>query len=181
MSLHEIVLPETKPETEWVRGRALQKVSPTYSHSRLQQLIGNAITAWAEEGRHGRVGPEWRFRVTPPGKVTRPLVPDVGYLSYEALSADAPAEMVEVPLAAPTVAVEILSPGDRRRDVEDKIRTYLSAGTSAVIVVDPVRTALNVHDGFGVHDYDASATLTHAALPGFRLNVGALFARARSL
>ena len=25
MSLHEIVLPETKPETEWVRGRALQK------------------------------------------------------------------------------------------------------------------------------------------------------------
>jgi hypothetical protein len=26
MSLHEIVLPETKPETEWVRGRPLAKV-----------------------------------------------------------------------------------------------------------------------------------------------------------
>jgi hypothetical protein len=28
MGIHEIVLPETKPETEWVLGRALQKVSP---------------------------------------------------------------------------------------------------------------------------------------------------------
>jgi hypothetical protein len=35
MSLHEIVLPETKPETEWVRGRALQKVSPTLRHDAL--------------------------------------------------------------------------------------------------------------------------------------------------
>ncbi len=181
MSLHEIVLPETKPETEWVRGRALQKVSPTYSHARLQFAITSALTTWAEEGRRGRVGPEWRFRVTPPGKVTRPLVPDVGYLSFEALGADAAAELVEVPLAAPTVAVEILSPGDRRRDVDDKVRTYLSAGTSAVIVVDPVRTALRLHDASGVHEYGASATVTHAAFPGLALDVDALFARARSL
>ena len=27
-ALREIVLPETKPETEWLRGRAVQKVSP---------------------------------------------------------------------------------------------------------------------------------------------------------
>jgi uncharacterized repeat protein (TIGR03803 family) len=33
MPLHEIVLPETKPETEWVCGRALQKVSPQRTHS----------------------------------------------------------------------------------------------------------------------------------------------------
>ncbi len=38
MSLHEIVLPETKPETEWVRGRALQKVSPRYRHARCQSV-----------------------------------------------------------------------------------------------------------------------------------------------
>jgi Uma2 family endonuclease len=28
MSLNEIVLPETKPETEWILGRPVQKVSP---------------------------------------------------------------------------------------------------------------------------------------------------------
>jgi Uma2 family endonuclease len=181
MSLHEIVLPETKPETEWVRGRALQKMSPTYSHARLQFEIASALTTWAERGRHGRVGTEWRFRVTPPGQVTRPLVPDVGYLSYETLAADAPAELVEIPLAAPTVAVEILSPGDRPRDVDDKIHTYLSAGTSAIIVVDPIRTTIRLHDACGVQHYGPSTTVTHTALPGFILDVGALFARARSL
>lgn len=180
MSLHEIVLPETKPETEWVCGRAIQKVSPTYSHARLQLLIAITLATWAEEGRRGRVGPEWRFRVTPPGEVTRPLVPDVGYLAYEALPENAPPESVEVPLAAPTLAVEVLSPGDRRRDVEDKIRTYLSAGSSAVIIVDPIRTAIILHDASGAHDYGTSAGVTHPALPGFTLDAGALFERARS-
>lgn len=179
MSLHEIVLPETKPETEWVRGRALQKVSPTYDHSRLQALLAIAFTPWAEDGSHGRVGTEWRFRVAPPGAVVRPLVPDVGYLSYDALPADAPRDVVQVPLGAPTVAVEILSPDDRRADVEHKIATYLAAGTAAVIVVDPHRETFAVHDRDGVRVLRAGDTLTHPALPGFSLDVEALFARAK--
>jgi len=179
MSLHEIVLPETKPETEWVRGRALQKVSPTYDHSRLQTLIAIAFVPWAEAGAHGRVGTEWRFRVAPPGEVVRPLVPDVAYLSYAALAADAPREAVQVPLAAPTAAVEILSPDDRRADVEDKIATYLRAGTEAVIVVDPHWETIVVHDRSGARTLAAGDTLTHPALPGFSLDVGALFERAK--
>jgi hypothetical protein len=75
MSLHEIVLPETEPETEWILGRAVQKVSPFRTHARLQLTLGAALLAWAE-GR-GEVGSEWRFRVAPPGEVRRPLVPDV--------------------------------------------------------------------------------------------------------
>jgi hypothetical protein len=85
MSLHEIVLPETKPETEWVRGRAVQKVSATYWHATLHGLIFAALRDWADAGRYGRVGTERRFRVAPPGEVVRPLVPDVAYLSYAAL------------------------------------------------------------------------------------------------
>ena len=132
MSLHEIVLPETKPETEWVRGRALQKVSPTYDHAALQTLLATALRAWADDDAHGRVGTEWRFRVAPPGEVVRPLVPDVGYLSYAALAADAPRDTVQVPLMAPTVAIEILSPDDRRADVGGtRLRPTLAAGTGA--------------------------------------------------
>ena len=177
MSIHEIVLPETKPETEWVRGRALQKVSPTYTHARLQSLITSALTSWADAGGHGRVGTEWRFRVAPPGKIVRPLVPDVTFLSYAALPADAPFDDVEVPLGAPTVAVEILSPDDRRRNVEHKIAVYSSAGTEAVVIVDPRERTIAVHDRAGVRVLRASDTLEHASLPGFSLDVGALFAR----
>jgi Uma2 family endonuclease len=179
MSLHEIVLPETKPETEWVRGRALQKVSPTYDHARLQLLVGLAFTSWADDGAHGRVGSEWRFRIAPPGTVVRPLVPDVAFLSYDALPADAPRDAVQVPLGAPTVAVEILSPDDRRGDVEHKIATYLSAGTAAVIVVDPHHETFAVHDRDGVRTLKRGDMLTHRALPGFSLDIGALFERAK--
>jgi hypothetical protein len=135
MSLHEIVLPETKPETEWVRGRALQKVSPTYDH--------------------------------------------VAYLSYAALPADAPDDAVAVPIGSPTVAVEILSPDDRRADVDHKIATYLAAGTAAVIVVDPPAGTMTVHDADGRRCWRDGDTLTHRALPGLQIEVGDLFRRAK--
>jgi Uma2 family endonuclease len=179
MSIHEIVLPETKPETEWVRGRALQKVSPKFRHGALQGLLFAAFWDWAESGGHGRVATEWRFRIAPPGKVIRPLVPDVSYLSYAALAADAGDELVELPLGAPTIAVEVLSVGDRRADVGDKIATYLEAGTAAIVVVDPRRETIAVHDRDGVRTLSGGDTFTHAALPGFALGVGALFARAK--
>ena len=178
MAMHEIVLPETKPETEWVRGRALQKVSPTYDHARLQSLLVRALGTWADDRSTGRVGTEWRFRVAPPGEIVRPLVPDVGFLSYDALAPDAPHDAVQVPLAAPTVAVEILSPDDRMPDVEHKIATYRRAGTAAVIVVDPQRQTIAVHrDDVAV--LRAGDVLTDAALPGFVLDVGDLFERAK--
>lgn len=179
MSVDEIVLPETKPETEWVRGRALQKVSPTYDHARLQLLLGAALGSWADGGGHGRVGPEWRFRVAPPGEVVRPLVPDVAFLSYADLPAETPREQVQVPLGAPTVAVEILLPDDRTPDVAHKIATYRAAGTKAVLIVDPHAETIAVHDAGGVRVLRAGAALAHPALPGFALDVGELFARAR--
>jgi len=178
VSLHEIVLPETEPQTEWVGGRALQKVSPTYAHARLQWLLCTALTQWAEDGRHGRVGIAWRFRVAPPGAVVRPLVPDVGYLAYEALPDDADWDDVQVPLGAPTVAVEVLSPDDRRRNVEHKIRTYLSAGAAAIVVVDGPARTVAVHDASGTRTLRDGDTLTHHALPGFVLDLTELFTRA---
>ncbi len=174
----EIVLPETKPETEWIGDRAVQKVSPTYSHARLQSLFAIALTAWGEEGR-GRVGTEWRFRVTPPGVATRPLVPDVAYVAYVALAADAEPDAFEVPQIAPTVAVEILSPDDRPADVAEKTRTYLAAGSSLVVVVDPHDQIVDLFDASGMRRLGRGETLAHDALPGFALDLTALFDRAR--
>ena len=180
LSIHEIVLPETKPETEWVRGRALQKVSPTYDHGALQAVLGFAFRSWARSGSHGRVATEWRFRIAPPGAVVRPLVPDVAFLAYERLPADAVRDEVQVPLGAPTVAVEILSPYDRRADVQDKIATYLAAGTAAVVIVDPRRETITVHDGGGARVLGAGDSLVHPSLPGFSLDVSQLFAEAKA-
>jgi Uma2 family endonuclease len=179
MPVPEIVLPETKPETEWVRGRPLQKVSATYWHAALQTLIAAALRDWAEAGGFGRVGTEWLFRVTPPNERTRPLVPDVAYLSYAVVPADAPPEQFQVPLASPTVAVEIHSPDDRPSDVADKIDAYLAAGSAAVVVVDPDEATMTVHDHAGERTLRRGDTFTHDALPGVTLDLTTLFERAR--
>jgi Uma2 family endonuclease len=173
MSIHEIVLPETKPETEWVRGRPLQKVSPQRTHSRLQGAMYTRLAPWAD-GR-GEVGVEWRFRVAPPGEVRRPLVPDVSYVSNERLHPLSD-EQLEIPPLSPDVAVEVLSPDDRRIDVDDKIDVYLRAGSALVIVVDPRRRVVELHDASGTTYLDEGASIEHAALPGFYYSVRDLFA-----
>jgi Uma2 family endonuclease len=173
MSIHEIVLPETKPETEWVRGRPLQKVSPKRDHSRLQGALTIALTRWAT-GR-GEVGPEWRFRVAPPGEVRRPLVPDVAFVSNERLRPLTDEEL-ELPPIAPDVAVEILSPDDRRIDIDSKIEVYLRAGSSLVVVVDPKRRVVELHDRDETVQLDESGIIEHWALPEFVYPVRDLFA-----
>jgi Uma2 family endonuclease len=172
----EIVLPETKPETEWVRGRALQKVSTTYRHGRLQFLISRMLTEWAE-GR-GRVASEWRFRVNPPGEPIRPLVPDVAYLSYSRLPLEDDAA-AQIPLGVPDVAVEILSPDDRTADTEDKIATYLRAGCGLIAVVDPNEETIVAIDHDKRFVFARGQLFRHRGVDGFLIDVSALFDDAR--
>jgi Uma2 family endonuclease len=173
MPATEIVLPVTEPETEWVCGRALQKVSPTRSHALVQFAIATALRDWARD--RGEVAPEWRFRVTPPGEATRPLVPDVSYVAIERLRGLTGSDL-EVPRFAPDVVVEVLSPGDRRADVDDKVATYLAAGSTLVIVIDPDAATVELHDADGSSVLGEEATLTHPALPAFSLPLAELFA-----
>ena len=174
MSLPEIVVPLTEPETEWVRGRALQKVSPTRSHALLQLAMASALHDWA--GDRGEVGTEWRFVVSPPGQGARPLVPDVAYVDARRLHG-LRGEELEVPRLTPDVVVEVLSPADRRIDVESKIATYLAAGSRLVVIVDAQRHVVELHDGDGVATRHRGQDVEHAALPGFRVSVADLFDR----
>jgi Uma2 family endonuclease len=174
MSIYEIVLPETKPATEWVRGRALQKVSPQDPHARAQLQLGAAILSWAKANGLGRVGTEWEFRVTPPHEISRPLVPDIAFLSFDRLGFEQREEAL-IPRMAPNVAVEIISPDDHRPDIEDKIRTYLAAGAQLVLKVDPKRETFVAHDHEGVHHFAASDTFRHSSMPGFSIRVVSVF------
>ena len=114
MQPREIVLPITKPETEWVRGRALRKMSPTRDRGRVQTELAIRLNAWA--GGRGEVATERRFRISPVGAVRRPLVPDVSFVCDDRLRTLTD-DGLQVPPFAPDVAVEIVSPGDRQPDV----------------------------------------------------------------
>ena len=181
MSLHEIVLPVTKPETEWVRGRPLQKTGGTYTHSVVQMRVAMALQRWAEDGEHGRVAASWRFRVAPSNEMIRPLAPDVAFLSYDGLSACAPPQALQVPLGAPTVVVEVLSEDDLAEDIADKLVTYRSAGCSAFIIIDPCDETVVIHDRCGDRVFGRGEMFRHASLPSFNLDVGQLFDEANRL
>jgi Uma2 family endonuclease len=169
----EIVLPETKPETEWLCGRAVQKVSPRRKHAVLQLWLGERLRAWSR-GR-GQVGSEWRFRVAPPGEAIRPLVPDLSFLAYERMP-DATESDWDTPLIPPNAAVDIRSPGDRSADLEDKIATLLRAGTHVVIVVDPGTRTVTTTDRASQRTFSLPDTFEHAALPGFHFSLAEMFA-----
>ena len=170
----EITLPETKPALEWVNGRVLQKVSPKRKHSLAQTRFAAALDGWSRASGRGLVGTEWRFHVQPPGEARRPLIPDVAFLSYASLSFEVQ-QVTDEPAIAPSAVVEVLSPGDRREDVEEKIRVYLAAGSSVIFLVDTERETVRVRDARGERSLTADQTLGHETLPGFRLQVSDLF------
>lgn len=178
MARGEIVLPITDPETEWVRGRALRKVSPTRDHSRVQGALVVALDAWNRASSEpGEIGPEWRFRLAPAGEPRRPLVPDVAFVRADALR-DRTDDEIQAPAFPPAVAFEVLSPGDDPRDVAAKVDAYLRAGVELALVVDPRSRTVVAHDARGVRRFARDETFVHAALPGFALRLEPFFGEA---
>lgn len=172
--MHEIILPETKPALEWVNGRVLQKVSPQRKHALAQMEFTTALAAWAKENRCGMVGPEWEFRIQPPGEARRPLVPDVAYISYARLPHDDEAA-ADIPRVAPDAVVEVISPHDRPADIAEKVRVYLASGTGVVFLVDTEARLVTVRDGGAPRTISQDETIRHESLPGFALPARTLF------
>ena len=84
-------------------------------------------------------------------------------------------------IGAPDIVVEILSPGNTRREMKDKLELYQTAGVPEYWIVDPdhefilVFTPNETGQYTGSLPYTEGSELTSPALPGFRLDVGKVF------
>ena len=78
---------------------------------------------------------------------------------------------------APDLAVEVLSPGNTRLAIAEKVADYLSAGAALVWVADPKSQAITSHrDGQAPQKLTGSALLTAPdLLPDLALPVSELF------
>ena len=79
---------------------------------------------------------------------------------------------------APDLAVEVVSPNDTIREIEERVRAWLEAGTKMVWVVNPKRRTVSVH-----RSATDPTTLTEKdeltggdVVPGFRCRVRDVFA-----
>jgi Uma2 family endonuclease len=102
--------------------------------------------------------------------------PDASFVAAE--RAATLARTVVFPEIAPDLAVEVLSPSDRRRPVLDKVGEYLDAGVRLVWVIDPVKRQAVVYrtatEGrFISADGDLDG---EDVLPGFRCRLSELLA-----
>jgi Uma2 family endonuclease len=78
---------------------------------------------------------------------------------------------------APDLAVEVLSPDDRPKEVREKVAEWLRGGTSVVWVVDPAARTATVHEpGREPRTMSESDALRGGdVLPGFELPVREIF------
>ena len=69
--------------------------------------------------------------------------PDAAFVTRE--RAERVADREKYFEGAPDLAAEVVSPGDSRREVAEKVHDYLAAGTRLVWVIDPRRRTVTVH------------------------------------
>jgi Uma2 family endonuclease len=161
---------------ELVKGVVVTMPPPQGRHgvvcSKINRLLGNYVEAnnlgWTTSNDSGTIlerdpdtvrGPDVAF-----WRITRqPDVPD-GYF--------------EIP---PDLAVEVLSPDDRRPRVREKIREYVAAGVPMVWLVDPDTRTVTVYTGRlrGLELDEADQLDGGDVLPGFACRVSDLFPPAR--
>ena len=172
--MRDIVLPPAKPALEWINGRVLQKVSPRRKHALAQARFASALDAWAQARGSGIAATEWECRIAPPGESRRPLVPDVSNVSYERVPFDR-IDAADILGIAPNAVVEVLSPGDHRADVEEKVRVYLACAASVVFLVDTNAQTVTIRDGSAPVVLGRDQDIKHQSLNGFSMPARQLF------
>lgn len=159
---------------ELIRGE-VKRMSPTgITHGFLCIEVGAEIRDFVKANDLGiTCGAETGFVVErDPDSV---IAADVAFISHERLAT------IENPdkfgPSAPDLAVEVLSPGNRRGEIEEKIALYFAAGARAVWVFNPTKKTVALYtsptDFYVLNEND---TLEGGeVLPGFKLELSKLF------
>ena len=142
-------------------------------HGIVASEIAVRLHAWSKSGPRGRVGAGSGFLLGRDPDTVRG--PDVFCIGPERMpDTCVPEAFWNV---ASDLTVEVVSPGEGARDVREKVRDYLAAGTQLVWVVYRRTREVVVHtpDGLARTYEDESVLEGFENLPGFRCAVSDLF------
>ena len=169
-----MALPLELKSYELVRGRLVEVPMTNYEHGEIEDNIMWLLNQYVRPRRLGRVTPgDAKFRLARDPDTLR--MPDVAFVRADRLP---PREQRRsYSPVVPDLAVEILSPSNRSRDIADKVAEYLRAGVRLVWVVDPVTETVTIHTSsaepvtLSANDEIAGGVV----LPDFRCPVAAFF------
>jgi len=155
---------------ELIKGELLTMPSPKPLHGRAVANLTMLLLQHVKANRLGVVYTESGYHLeSDPDTV---LGPDLSFVSAERLDqSDEPYYK-----GPPDLAVEVLSPGDRKGYVERKLALYLETGTRSVWLVNPRRRIVEVistaDNRRTLHENDE---LVNDTVPGFRIKVSEIF------
>lgn len=125
-------LPETKPASEYLQGKIIQKPMPQGKHSILQLELATLINTIVRPKRIACAFPE--LRCTFDGVS---IVPDIAVFTWERIPTDDNGEIANVFPLAPNWIIEILSPSQRSTKVTKKILHSLKNDAQMGWLIDP--------------------------------------------
>jgi Uma2 family endonuclease len=171
----ELPNPPDGSQQELVRGVIITMPPPQLPHgfvcAKAARLVGNHC----DDNNLGFVTANDAGVITARGPDTV-RGPDVAFWSFKRLPS-VPEKYAEV---LPDLAIEVLSPGNTRRQIEAKIVEYLTGGSKMVWVIDPMDRTVSVYkpgpselEGTILHS--GSTLEGEDVLPGFRCPVSAFF------
>jgi Uma2 family endonuclease len=105
-------------------------------------------------------------------------IPDVAFISRQRLPGGV-LPTAQVPAIVPDLAVEVISPGNTKREMERKLNEYFRAGVSVVWFVYRLNRTVAVYTAPDVAEVLSETDTLDGknVLPGFRLSLAKLFGR----
>ena len=158
---------------ELIRGVLVEMSPANELHGELTMEIGRIVANWVRANDLGRAyTAETGFELfSDPDTV---LAPDVAFVSKARLKP----RTEKFSTVAPDLAVEVVSPGNSKSELHEKVKLYFEAGTRQVWVFYPKsRTVYVYHSPKDVTILDIEDTLEGSdLLPGFSVRLCDLFA-----
>ncbi len=170
-----LLMPKDGFRYELVKGE-LKKMSPAgFEHGVIGMNLGMLLARYVKANKLGDVClAETGFKIaSAPDTV---LAPDVSFVRRERIPESGRPQAFYP--GAPDLAVEVVSPGDTKKEVAGKVEDWLAAGCQAVWVINSKRRTVVIH-----RPQTEALTLTEDdeldgqdVVPGFRCSVSEIFA-----
>ena len=155
---------------ELIKGELLTMPLPKYEHMRVATNLTMILGQHVKANQLGDVYVEGGFKLeSDPDTV---LGPDVSFVAKDRIVLS-PEGYHSGP---PDLAIEVISPGDRKVRIERKLSLWLQSGARSVWHVNPQRRTVEVISSTGerqiLHETDE---LVDDTVPGFRVAVSEIF------
>ncbi len=157
---------------ELVRGELVEMTPVGGEHGYIVGLLLSLLVPFARDHELGVAGAEWGFVLARGPDIVR--APDVAFAVR--LKHGIPEGFIE---GAPDLAIEVVSPGDRVGEVQERIREYLHYGARLVWLIDPRSKTVTAYRPSGdARVYAGDEPVPGGdILPGFSLRPSDLFQR----